>query len=143
MNYLKLPLPFSNLVEGKKMPVVSIGESISQFIFSVLHTRKGELHSDTEFGSSIWDLTYTNMLNRHTWEVEIAEEIENCLAEREARLKQTAVRISLKYVEASYALKKYPDARIKAEVQVTGRLVHNDEFFKFQTELYISPIANS
>lgn len=143
MSYLKLPLQLHKSIEGKKLDTTNIGESISQFIYILLHTRKGELQSDPNFGSKIWDSTFSLYMNKRNWEYEISKEMAENITLYEKRIRDVSVNVLLTDVENRYALKKYPEARIKADLYVKAYLVSNDELFQFNTTLYLSPIANA
>ena len=57
--FLSIPLDFDRLSHGAKLRDVDFNASIAQWIYLILITECGELSSDKDFGTTVWDYDFT------------------------------------------------------------------------------------
>ena len=105
-------------------------------------TRKGELHSDPNFGCAIWDLQFEQIIDQRKWEKQVKKSIKEGVERYEKRISEVQVSITLTEVEYIYPFKLYPEIKKQAQIQVCGNLVHSGEPYKFSTKLYVSPLSD-
>lgn len=139
MNYLKLPLDLSEGLH-RQMQRCSYEESIAQHIMMLIVSRHGEVEGKEDYGSIIWDLEFNQVLKNADWEEEVRKSLEATITKYESRLKDIHVRAELTEVEEDIR-NKYPNARQRVRLWVSGVMNRSDEQFNFSTHLYISPIS--
>lgn len=139
MNYLKLPLNLSGALNGQ-LKRCSYEESIAQHIMMLIVSRYGEVEGKEDYGSVIWDLEFNQVLRNSDWEETVRQSLEATIKKYESRLKNVQVRVELTEVEEDVR-DKYPNARQRVRVWVSGIMIRNDQDFSFATHLYISPIS--
>ncbi len=139
MDYLKLPLDLSSALKGK-LEKCSYEESIAQHIMMLIVTHYGEVEGKDDYGSVIWDLEYNQVVINNDWEEDVRKSLELTISTYEQRLKEVKVRVALTEVEEEIR-NKYPNARRRVKIWVSGQLVSNGKSFNFSTHLFISPIS--
>ncbi len=139
MNYLKLPLDLSGALNGQ-IQRCSYEESIAQHLMMLVVSRHGEVEGREDYGSIIWDLEFNQVLKNEDWEDKVRRSLEATIIKYEPRLKDVHVRVELTEVEEDVR-NKFPNARKRVRLWVSGLIVRNDQQFNFNTHLYISPIS--
>lgn len=139
MNYLKLPLDLSGVLNGQ-IQRCSYEESIAQHLMMLVVSRCGEVEGREDYGSVIWDLEFNQVLKNEDWEEKVRQSLEATITKYEPRLKDVEVRVELTEVEEDIR-SKFPNARKRVRLWVKGLIVRNDQQFNFSTHLYISPIS--
>lgn len=79
-------------------------------------------------------------LKNEDWEDKVRQSLEATIIKYEPRLKDVHVRVELTEVEEDVR-DKFPNARKRVRLWVSGLIVRNDQHFNFNTHLYISPIS--
>lgn len=141
-SYYKLVLDTEGVTAGRSLATCSIGDSISQHLYLLICTGKGEMPSNPEFGCAIRDLQFEMVIDQRKWQATVEASILEGIQRFERRLVDPAVQVNLSDVEVTYPFKQYPDIRKQATVHVTGKLRHTRETFSFSTKIYVSPLSN-
>jgi phage baseplate assembly protein W len=140
-HFYRTPLNFGHIAQGMAAPKCGAGESISQVLFLLICTRKGEMPGEPEFGCEIWNLQFEQFNNARLWEDVLESSLQSGIEKFEPRLHEVTVRISVREVEVSYPFREYPDIKHQASIQVQAKLRHSGERFSFSTAIFVSPIA--
>ena len=141
MKYYKVPINFERLGEQSPLQSCSLGESISQNLFTLICTRKGEVPSDPEYGSNLWELEFQRIVDKVKWEDSVYSSLYDLIEKYEPRIYQVSIHVNLEEVEVNYHFREYPEVKSQANITITAKVKHTDENFRFSTELYISPMA--
>jgi phage baseplate assembly protein W len=141
LHYYKTFIDMQGVTSGGSMATCSLGESISQLLFMLISTRKGEMPGDLEFGCAIWDLQFEIVVDPMKWKYAVENSLQQGVATYEKRLEQVVVDVSLKDVEMTYPYKQFPEIKKQATIQVQGKLKHSQENFSFSTRVFVSPLA--
>lgn len=142
LHYYKGPIDLQSVTAGRQLRTCDLGESISQLLYMLISTRKGELPCDPEFGCAIWDLQFEIVVDSMKWRSAVEQSIFEGVSRYEKRLENIEVEVSLKDVEVTYPFKKYPEIKKQSTIHVRGKLKHLQENFSFSTQIYVSPLAN-
>ncbi len=141
MEYLKLPLDFSNFINKKQVKRCSKEESIAQNIMMIITSKYGEVVGKDDFGSDIWELEFSQLVKINEWEKQVRDSLIYSIDKYEKRLKNIVVRVILSEVDDDFSNKKNIHIRRKAQIVVKGIMRDNDIPFNFSTLLYISPLS--
>ncbi len=141
MEYLKLPLDFSNFIKGTKVQRCSKEESIAQNIMMIITSRYGEVVGRDDFGSDIWELEFSQLVKINEWEEQVRISLEASINKYEERLKDVNIDVVLSEVDDDFSNKKNVHIRRKAQITVKGIMKDNNIPFNFATILYISPLS--
>lgn len=140
-HYYRAPLNLGQLTKSRPMAKCDIGESISQVLFLLICTRKGEMPGEPDFGCDIWDLQFEQIQDQRKWTDAIEVSLQQCINRFENRLYDAQVDASLREVEVAYPFRKYPDIKHQAHIQIKARLRYSGEPFNFSTDVFVSPIS--
>lgn len=141
MAYIKLPINFSSILKGSAQSTCSLEESIAQSIMTQITCRYGEVAGRSDYGSDIWDLEFNLLVKVYQWEEKVKKSLMNTVQKYEKRLYDVKVNVSLSEFESESNLVKKRGIRRKADISVTGKIIHQDIPFHFNTTLYISPLS--
>ncbi len=141
-HYYKGFIDLQGITQGRSMETCGLGESISQQLFMIVSTRKGEMPGDPDFGCAIWDLQFEIVIDAIKWRYAVENSVLEGIARYEKRLVNAKVDVSLTDVEIAYPFKQYPEIKKQATIQVRAQLRHSMENFNFSTSIYVSPLAN-
>ncbi|WP_196892287.1 GPW/gp25 family protein [Aureivirga marina] len=142
MEYLKLPLQFSDVIKGKKQAKCSFEESIAQHIMIQVLSQYGEVVCRKDFGTEIWELEFNQQLKSYKWEESIKKSIIRSLTKYETRIKNIDVEVKLSEVEFRESrYSAYNQVKKKANIYVYATIIQSGEPFKFHTSLFVSPLS--
>lgn len=141
MKHYRIPIDFERINDKKPFLTCGLGESISQNLFTLICTRKGEVPSDPDYGSNIWDLEFQRIVDKVKWEDAVYSSLYELIEKYETRIHQVKVDVKVMEVEVNYPFREYPEVKSQAQIIVTAKVKHTDENFRFSTELFISPMA--
>lgn len=141
MNYIKLPINFSNALKGNRKDTCSLEESIAQFIMTQITCRYGEVAGKPDFGSEIWNLEFNQLVKIYEWEEKVKKSLFNTIEKYEKRLTNIEVNVSLSEIDNEVQTKGYSEIRRKAIIFVNGNIIHSGVPFHFNTTIYISPLS--
>ncbi len=141
MDYLKLPLDFSSILNGKPLARCSVEESIAQNIMLLITSHNEEIIGKESFGSKIWDLEFNQLVKISEWEEQVRESLVQSITAHEKRLKDIEVEVLLSEIDDDFHHNRNSHIRRKAQISVHGKIRSNDIPFRFRTLLYISPLS--
>lgn len=140
MDYLKVPLDFSSPTGGK-LQRCSSEESIAQHIMILITSHYGEVVGKYDYGSSIWELEFNQLVKISDWEENVKKSLIETIERFERRLKDINVSVVLSEVDNDIKNRNNTHIRRKAQISVSGKLKTNETPFNFSTLIYISPIS--
>lgn len=141
MKYIKLPMDFSSILEGKVQSRCLIEESIAQYIMMQITSRYGEIAGRNDFGSDIWELEFNQLVKIYEWEERVRVSLLNSITKYETRLTDIKIWVSLSEIDTDVDSKKYSEVRRKAVISVSGNIIQTGVPFNFNTSLYVSPLS--
>lgn len=141
MKYIKLPIDFSDLINGKGKKECFLEESIAQYIMTLIVSRYGEVAGKDDFGSYIWELEFNLLVKIYEWEEKVRTSLVRAITKYETRLSDIKVVVSLREVDTDLDSKKYSQIRRKAIIGVSGNIVNTGVPFNFDTSIYVSPLS--
>jgi phage baseplate assembly protein W len=125
----------------QEMPTCSVGVSIAQQLYLLIHTRYGELRSDRSFGCRVWEVEFERALNTGDWSDELGLSLQEAIRQHEPRLKSVQVSISSTVVDRNSFVRQPDEYRQRATVNVTALLTQTEEPFQFSTQLHVGQLA--
>lgn len=139
-SYYNIPFEFDKFFEKKDLKKISLQESISQFIGTIVTTQFEEYKFDDNFGSEIWETDFDLLTNTNV----LKEKIKNSLSEKiktyEKRLSNIEVILNIgeDYSETGkkVRLKKY------LTITVQGIIKKTDEPYSYRGYYYIAPLSH-
>ncbi|MCL5244946.1 GPW/gp25 family protein [Cellulophaga sp. 20_2_10] len=141
MNYLKLPIDFSEILTNKSADRCSKVESIAQHIMMMITSRYGEVVGRDDFGSQIWELEFSQLVRIKDWEERVENSLTEAIKKYEFRLKDIKVSVVLSEVDDNLTSPENTQIRRKSQISVKAKLLENDMDFNFNTLIYISPLS--
>jgi phage baseplate assembly protein W len=75
INYYKIPLQISALLEGNDLPNCDLKESLTHTLELIIMTRFGEHRHDPSFGCEIWDLDFELIVSEDKWEEKLRQSL--------------------------------------------------------------------
>ncbi len=88
----------------------------------------------------IWELEFNQLVKISDWEEGVRNSLLMTISKYEKRLHDIDVDVTLSEIEEENA-DKVSHVRRKAQITVTGKMERNNEDFRFNTLLYISPLS--
>lgn len=141
MDYLKLPIDFSNFTDATRFDRCSGEESIAQNIMLIITSHYGEVVGKDDFGSDIWELEFNQLVRINHWEEQVKDSLVKSISKYEKRLKNIKVKVLLSEIDDDFINNKDKHVRRKAEISVMGEMAVNDIPFNFKTIIFISPLS--
>ncbi|MFB9056261.1 GPW/gp25 family protein [Mariniflexile ostreae] len=141
MNYLKLPIDFSQILTDKAADRCSKEESIAQHIMMLITSRYGEVVGREDFGSQIWELEFSQLIRMKDWEERVEKSLIQAVTKYERRLKDIKVSVVLSEVDGDLSKGDNTQIRRRSQISVIAKLAENDMVFNFNTLIYISPLS--
>ena len=139
-SYYHLPLRVDLLIKKEALPLCDLRQSIAHHLHLLLTTAFGELQSNEQFGTSIWEADFENVNSKGTQKETILQTINAAIAGFEKRIHQVRVDLSVHQEEMrplrdERKMKRRMDVKVTAVVKATNEpIVYNDSFF-------ISPLS--
>ncbi|MFM2375080.1 MAG: hypothetical protein RLZZ165_177 [Bacteroidota bacterium] len=140
--YYKNFIDAQGLTQGRPLATCGLGESISQVIYLLVTTRRGEMPGNPDFGCLIWDLQFEIVVEPVVWKTAVEKSLREGIARYEKRLTNTEVQVSLSDVESVYPFKQHPEIKKQALIQVKALLKDTGENFNFSMKVFVSPLAH-
>jgi phage baseplate assembly protein W len=142
MKYIKLPINFSDLVNGSPRQECSYEESIAQYLMMMITSRYGEVVSRADFGSAIWELEFNQLVKVYQWEEKVQKSLEDTIAKYENRLTDLVIDVSLREIDTDRNdIEGITHVRKQASISVHGKIKHSGTNFMFNTQLLVSPLS--
>ena len=140
-NY-RIPFDPERLIkEHSNVDTCNTMESIAQNIMLLIMTRKGENRYDPEYGNGVWDIEFENSVSLSDWENIFAKSLKEQITNYEPRITAPKVIVRIAYVEHSYDTKKFSEIKRRAKIFVFANMVETGESFRFDTEIFLSPMS--
>lgn len=139
--FYKSPLDLGCVISGKPAPRCNLGESISQMIYLLICTRRGDMPGTPEFGCAIWDLQFELIVDKRKWTDAVENSLLACIERFESRITQCKANVSVEEVEVSYPFRQYPEVKHQASIQIDALITQSEEPYRFLTNIYVSPLA--
>ncbi len=139
--YLGIPINFAKLNQGARIRDIDFNESIAQYIYTILITECGELSSDKDFGTTVWDYDFTITNFTSEWKDSVSSSIGSAIKRYITQLDN--IRVDVEIADEQYSDKVKNALRIKKKItiKVTGQLKSTKEDYAFNQSLYLSPIT--
>lgn len=137
--YLTLPLELNKLHKKSEHTTCSLKQSVAQNLHLIITTAFGELVSDFNFGTSIWDTDFSNANFNSQQKEQILESLKRAIHTYERRVENVKIGIGIEQDELqnnkASRMKKKMSIRVNAVLKLTNEpIVYNDSFF-------ISPLS--
>ncbi|NVK64743.1 MAG: GPW/gp25 family protein [Flavobacteriales bacterium] len=142
MKYIKLPINFADIAQGKSKSYCSYEESIAQYLMMMITSRYGEVVSRADFGSAIWELEFNQMVKVHQWEELVERSLRDTVQKYEHRL--TDLRIDVSLIQIDKSVSDFDDrteVRKQASISIEGKMKESGTKFMFNTQLLVSPLS--
>ena len=140
MLYYAIPLSFDKLLNSKDLTMVSLGESIAQFLQLIIETPYGAHQGDMNFGCELWDFDFELMIKAQDYEQRLSKSLLDTIIKYENRLTNIVVNIVITNEEIVNTPLESRVAKQKATINVSARIKETEEAFSFQTSFYLNPM---
>jgi predicted component of type VI protein secretion system len=139
-SYYKLPLDLGSIAAKKELPKCGLKESIAHHLHLILTTSFGELLSDADYGSSLWDEDFDNVSFRNRQKETIIRSISTTIHQYEKRIEKVKVEMNVMQEEVP---DKNTDPRMKRKLDfvITGIIVATNEAIVYRDSFFVSPLA--
>lgn len=139
-NYYKLPLDLGSITAKKILPKCNQKESIAHHLHLILTTSFGELLSDVQYGSSLWDEDFDNVSYRNKQKENILRSITSTIAKYESRIEKVKVEMNVMQEEVP---DRSTDPRMKRKLDfvITAVMVATNENIVYRDSFFVSPLA--
>jgi len=142
MKYIKLPINFSDVVNGKSRQYCSYEESIAQYLMMMITSRYGEVVSRADFGSAIWELEFNQLVKVYEWEEKVQRSLRDTISKYEHRLDDLRIDVKLDQIDTDFGnIEESTQVRKQASISVEGKIKHSGTRFTFNTQLLVSPLS--
>jgi len=142
MKYIKLPINFADVVNGKSRQYCSYEESIAQYLMMMITSRYGEVVSRVDFGSAIWELEFNQLVKVYDWEEQVKRSLKETITKYEHRLDDLKIDVRLDQIDTDFGNREESaQVRKQASISVEGKIKHSGTRFTFNTQLLVSPLA--
>ncbi len=139
--FYQYPIHLSRILQNKELPLCSIGESISQNLQLIIISHHGEHRYNLTFGCEIWDMDFDLIMSLKLWEEKLRKSLEHSIKENEKRIEKTDIEIRISEVEKVFGNAKYASVKRKVDIFIKAQIVDSGESYRFNTDLYLSPIS--
>ena len=141
MTNYKIPLQLSLPVKGQELPVCNLKESISKNLELIITTRFGEHRADPSFGCEIWDLDFELIISENLWEEKLRQSLLRSVTSHEKRLTNIQLNVQITEIEKFHLFKQNTEIKKRVDIQLAGTIHKTGESFKFNTNLFLSPLS--
>ncbi|HVI44287.1 MAG TPA: GPW/gp25 family protein [Chitinophaga sp.] len=137
--YYKIPMDFSQILQKKDMPSITLEESVGQHIHLLITTVLGENKDDPQYGCQWWDSDFDIKASNN----EVKEQIENAVKASISRYEKRLIQIKVVAAVNQEELFLAPARKMKKKIRVTvtGTLAKNNNPFQYSSYFYISPLS--
>ncbi len=143
MKNYTLPLQLGKILKREQHPECDrIEESIANNIHLILMTRFGENRYDVSYGCNIWEYDFELLPQVSSWKVQVANSIADSMKEHEKRLTNIIVKVHIDEKEfVNRENKEIRRIKKRIHVRLTANLIQTNEVFRFEEEIYFSPVS--
>jgi phage baseplate assembly protein W len=134
LEFYSLPLNVERVMNKQEHPKCTMVQSVMQHLHLLLTTAFGGFPADERFGCGIWEYDFDNVTSAHKLKEWIRQSLLEVVKERETRLNNVRVEVTLRQEEVSMSggqrVKKKIDITINGQLGLTNeRLAYRDSFF--------------
>jgi phage baseplate assembly protein W len=134
LEFYSLPLNVERVMNKQEHPKCTMVQSVMQHLHLLLTTAFGGFPADERFGCGIWEYDFDNVTSTHKLKEWIRQSLLEVVRERETRLNNVRVEVTLRQEEVSISgglrIKKKIDIIINGQLGLTNeRLAYRDSFF--------------
>ena len=141
INYYKIPLQISSLLEGNDLPNCDLKESLTHTLELIIMTRFGEHRHDPTFGCEIWDLDFELIVSEDKWEEKLRQSLLKSITSHEHRLSNIELKVEITEIQKSHLLKEFAEIKKRVDIKLTGIIHKTGETFTFSNSLFLSPLS--
>lgn len=137
--YLTLPMEPGELTRKKTHGSCSLKQSVAQNLHLIITTAFGELISDPDFGTTIWDAEFSNITFNSRQKETILDSLKKAIGKYEKRIEN--IKINLEVQQDELATERHSQMKKKLSVQVTSVLKLTNESIVYNDSFFIGPLA--
>jgi phage baseplate assembly protein W len=137
--FYKIPFNFKKLTQGENTQMVSIEESLAQYMALVISTTFGEYKYDEDFGSIIWETDFSFLANPNQLKDQIKESVFEQIKKYEKRITVTEVVLNLMQDTLNYDSKIRVKKRL--DIIVYGIIKQTNQPYYFKSSYYLAPFS--
>ena len=141
INYYKIPLQISALLEGNDLPNCDLKESLTHTLELIIMTRFGEHRHDPTFGCEIWDLDFELIVSEDKWEEKLRQSLLKSITSHAHRLSNIELKVEITEIQKSHLLKEFAEIKKRVDIKLTGVIHKTGESFTFSNSLFLSPLS--
>jgi len=139
MDTYNYPINLADLMNAKKLPRISIEESVRRHMYIILMTNFGESRFNREYGCSLWFHDFDISVNDSSWASAMEETLRKNIVNNEPRIQQD-FKISIRIEKASDEGK---DLRRKFMIDISNLVLRetNERVRDVEYLIIFSPIT--
>ena len=139
--FYQYPVHLSRILQNKELSLCSLGESISQNLQLIIISHQSEHRYNLTFGCEIWDMDFDLIMSLKVWEEKLRKSLEHSIRENEKRIEKTDIEVRISEVEKVFNNAKYASVKRKVDIFIKAFIVETGETYRFNTDLYLSPVS--
>lgn len=136
--YLKLPLRFGKIIEGNRMDICDIKNSIARNLHLLITTVRGEHKRNENYGAEYLDYDYDIHLANDSRREIIIKSVKHQISNYEKRLENVEVQVEVnqEVVKTDSGLIQ----RRRVAIIINSLIARSAEPFSFKTAFFIGPM---
>ncbi|MBC7387746.1 MAG: GPW/gp25 family protein [Opitutaceae bacterium] len=139
--FYQYPVHLSRILQNKELSLCGLGESISQNLQLIIISHHGEHRYNRTFGCEIWDMDFDLIMSLKVWEEKLRKSLEHSILDNEKRIEKTDIEVRISEVEKVFDNAKYASVKRKVDIFIKASIVETGETYRFNTDLYLSPVS--
>jgi phage baseplate assembly protein W len=139
--YYKIPFQFSEVMDGRELPVCDLITSVIENLELIIMTRFGEHRSNPGFGCEIWDLDFELIVSASLWEEKLRQSLVKSITTHETRLSDIDITVAITDLEKFNNFRQFVEIKKRVEIHISGVLHKTGEPVNFRTNLFLSPLS--
>jgi phage baseplate assembly protein W len=137
-----VPINFKALMQQKKLPIISIRESVRQHVNLILMTERGGWRFDAEYKCTLWEKDFEQTDNMNSWLDEVRDDIVATIQRYEKhRLRNLNIDIKRDELPDVNKEGKIVRVRNRIKINVRGSIIQTDESFEEEFIMFFGPIT--
>jgi phage baseplate assembly protein W len=140
IEYYTLPLRPDKLMKSEQHEKCSLKDSIAQHIHLIITTAFGEMQQDEQFGCSIWDCDFDNLVSNNKIREKIKLSVQQSIMKYEPRLEMVKVDVFIKEQELNTTINGR-QVKKKLDIQITAVNKVTSEKFQYQDSFFTGPLS--
>lgn len=140
-DFYKFPVNFGDLLRGERAPKSGQKESVREYIYLILLTKRGEWRYDEQFQCVLWDKDFEQTDKLDNWLDEVKEDIRTSIRQYETRLRVREVNIEKDELQEKNKEDKVTRIRNRINIRVRGTIIKTEEPFEEEFLMFFGPIT--